>query len=59
MTRHRSIRSLTIGQPALVNLLASWSKILDGEIESSVLGNLSRAGLEPATHWLKASCSTD
>ena len=21
--------------------------------------DLSRAGLEPATHWLKASCSTD
>jgi len=20
---------------------------------------MSRAGLEPATHWLKASCSTD
>jgi hypothetical protein len=25
----------------------------------SLILKMSRAGLEPATHWLKASCSTD
>ena len=29
------------------------------EYGSGVLEVVSRAGLEPATHWLKASCSTN
>ena len=29
------------------------------ERENLLRNCMSRAGLEPATHWLKASCSTD
>ncbi len=46
----KSIRGKIRGMKQYGRLVASRNLLILG---------MSRAGLEPATHWLKASCSTD
>ena len=40
-------------------LFFAWVTHADKFLCLNLRMDLSRAGLEPATHWLKASCSTD
>jgi hypothetical protein len=44
---------------APVSLPLPGSRTLRNFLCFNLRVDLSRAGLEPATHWLKASCSTD